>query len=140
MKSLFKLSRAAGFANTKTKPTEVSYTIFGKGSKCPSCVFTVGNNIRKQMRWIPGDRVDILYDEALAEGQIIRVREGGWQVGEMTKDDSPARVRVSYRSEFGLPMVDEKLDLAVQLTDNTICFAFPTKYRKAVELPQKGAK
>ena len=139
MKSLFKIAQSVGCGQSKTKPNEVTYTIFGKG-KSSAAVFTVGEVIRKQMRWITGDRVDILFDPEMAEGQIIRVREGGWQIGEMRKDNSPARIRVTFRPEFGLPVVEDKIDLAVQLTDNTIAFAFPTKYRVPVVVAQKGTK
>ena len=140
MKSLFKLAQSVGHASSKTKPKEVTYTIFGKDGKYPSAVFCIGADIRKQMRWIKGDRVDVLYDPEMAEGQIIRLHEGGWQLSDIGKDSSPARVRISLKPEFKLPQVEGKVDLAVQLTDNTITFAFPTKYRQLVLVAEKGKK
>jgi hypothetical protein len=52
----------------------------------------------------------------------------------MKKDDSPARLRIFMRPEFGLPTVEDKIELAVELTDNTIAFAFPIRFRKPIEV------
>lgn len=131
MKSLYKLAQSMGnIRATKTNPDQVTYSIFSRGGRNQACVFCIGANVRKKMRWIEGDRIDIMYDEDMAEGQLVRCRDGGWQLTDFSKDDSPCRVRVGYRKEFGLPLTEEKVDLAVELTENTIAFAFPVKFRK----------
>lgn len=123
------MARNAGIRSSYVKPDQVTYMIYGK-DKGRACVFAIGSKIKKDMRWISGDRVDILFDDQMAEGQIIRCREGGWQIEIGDNDNIPARVRIGYRPEFGLPLVDGPVDLAVEITDSTIVFAFPIRYRK----------
>lgn len=140
MQSLFKMAQAMGSSvcRARTLPDQVSYTIFSKNKTGSASVFTIGARIVKRMHWIAGDRVDVLYDPQLAEGQIIRCKEGGWQLTDWGKENSPVRLRISYRKEFGLPLVEGRVDLAVDLTENTIAFAFPTDYRVPLKVENGG--
>lgn len=115
----------------------MNYQIFSKGKQGQACVFTMGSQLWKAMRWIKGDRVDVLFDAATAEGQIVRCKEGGWALTDWAGESSPVRLRITYRKEMGLPVVDERVDLAVELTDNTIAFAFPIKFRQPIAVPKQ---
>lgn len=124
----------SGGKGIKTKSTELNYSIFGRGGKHPSIVFTIGSKLWNDMRWILGDRIDVLYDPSLAEGQLVRCKEGGWQLTDCNNAHSPARVRLAFREEYGMPNTEERVDLAVEMTENTICFAFPTRFRTGVKV------
>lgn len=130
MQSLFNIVKSQGRANRghKTKPNFLCYSIVQTGNKTQAAVFSIGSQIRKEMRWLIGDRVDVLYDPALAEGQLVRCKEGGWAVTGRGEDNT-VRVRLNLRPEFKLPMVSAMLELAYETTENTIVFAFPTQYR-----------
>lgn len=144
MKSLFKIARELGRGpGQRTKPNELGYMTGKEGSsKANYAVFVIGDKLRQEMRWMIGDRIDILFDSALAEGQLVRCKEGGWALTGRD-ETTTARVRVSMRPEFELPKVESRIDLAVQTTDSTIVFAFPTEYRRPkVIIPsmEKGKK
>lgn len=140
MKSLFRIADALGRGpRAGTKPDELGYMV-GKShdGKHNYAVFVLGNKLVESMRWIIGDRIDILYDSAMAEGQLVRCKDGGWAL--TGKNARTFRVRIAMRPQFELPIVEHKIDLALETTQNTITFAFPTQYRKQkqVDPGQKG--
>ena len=135
MQSLFKIAQAHGGHATGNRPDELVYSVVESG-KSKAAIFVIGEAIRRRMHWIYGDRIDILFDPAMAEGQLIRVKDGGWKMcgRDEAKNAGPGRVRIVLRPEFNLPEVESQVALAVELTENTIVFAFPTKYRKQVKV------
>ena len=130
MQSLFKIVQSQGRANRgqKTRPHCLCFSIAQTGNKTQAAVFSIGSQLRKEMRWLIGDRVDVLYDPSLAEGQLVRCKEGGWAITGRGEGNT-VRVRLNLRPEFKLPTVGSMLELACETTENTICFAFPTQYR-----------
>lgn len=137
MKSLFKMAKASGTVRVGcVKDNDLAYSII-KSGKAKAAMFAVGAKLCKSMRWIIGDRIDVLYDPQLAEGQLVRCQSGGWALTGKNPD-AALRVRLSFKPEFELHEVTERIDLAVQITDNTIVFAFPIQYRKPLVVTPKA--
>jgi hypothetical protein len=85
--------------------------------------FSLSPEIIAKARFMPGDKVDILFDQDARAGLIKRTSIGGWSLSQ-----TPASQRFSIKLTWreGLPTIantDGCTD--VQVTDEGIIFKFP---------------
>ena len=97
------------------------------GKKDPSPIhsvrFSLSEEIIKKARFMPGDKVDVLFDKENNAGLIRRTTSGGWTLSQTTT--SP-RISIKFTWCPGLPTIASTGDCTnIQVTDEGITFRFP---------------
>jgi hypothetical protein len=126
MKSLSRLNKELGGRGCGTKiKEELVFRLYRAGEDRIAAVFSLAGSLCNKMRWMHGDRIDVLYDPAQMEGQLVRCKDGGWCLsnsGGQKGDCARKQIRIAIRREYGLPTSDVKITW--ECTDNTIAFKF----------------
>lgn len=85
--------------------------------------FSLSKEVIKKARFMPGDKVDVLFDKENSAGLIRRTTSGGWTLSQTTT--SP-RISIKFTWCPGLPTIASTGDCTdIQVTDEGIMFRFP---------------
>ena len=94
--------------------------------------FNLGREIVKRARFLPSDRVDVLFDPTSRRGLIKRVAAGGWALSPLGKSPSAlkegelTRLSVKLTWREGMPKIAEsEMCTNVAVTGIGIEFTFP---------------
>lgn len=104
--------------------TDITRTHSGKNpDPIYSVRFSLSQEIIKKARFMPGDKVDILFDPERNAGLIKRTSSGGWA---LSQTNSSPRIAIKFTWRPGLPTIANTAGCTeVQVTDEGIMFRFP---------------
>ena len=102
---------------------DLAFRVYKEKTGKMTLVFSISAKLCREMRWMSGDRLDVLFDAEAMQGQLIRCKGGGWclcPLGGKDSDTTRKALRVTWRKEYGFP--DKGREIAWEVTDNTVVF------------------
>lgn len=114
------------------------------GNKDPSPIYSVrfslSAEIMKKARFMPGDKVDVLFDPENNAGLIQRTTSGGWSLSQ-TSTSPRISIKLTWRP--GLPTIASTgCCTDIQVVDEGIMFRFPeaTSFGRNARAEPEAAK
>ena len=113
---------------TEDRPISVSVQSSGKKNQKPQLILTIHDFLMKRLRWVGGDRVEVLIDIDNRKGLLRRTHDKGYilyasERGSMTrskvKATLPPNMLYDGKAMFSRPATE------ISITDEGVMFTFP---------------
>ncbi len=123
MQSLSKTLRTVRRINS-TNPFAIRINEIKDGSRPLAVTFVMSKEIVSELRWMTGDRIDILWDKDQLTGQLVRLPANatvaGWKLRAGSSENAAFSVQVTLPQGIGFT-VESKLKEHV-VTQSTLLF------------------